>query len=178
MRTMAPPLFLLIRDRGGCSNILAANNNRMAGKIQASAAMTSRTRAAMVIVSAMLARQDGHHNSVLSRGGVRFLTGGGLSGLLPPTLCLPKDGARPPTATFGPGVLGPRPQQQAYQAFTAPVAPSFNGQTGSYVPTDIASAMHTMTLNPPDPTWYMDTCATSHMTSSNGFSDGDASTEV
>ncbi|XP_073057631.1 uncharacterized protein [Primulina eburnea] len=178
MRTMAPPLFLLIRYRGGCSNILAANNNRMAGKIQASVAMASRTRTAMVIVPARLARQHGHHNSVHSGGGVRFLTGGGLSGLLPPCPMPTQGWARPPTATFGPGVLGPRPQQQAYQAFTAPVAPSFNGQTGSYVPTDIASAMHTMTLNPPDPTWYMDTGATSHMTSSNGFSDGDASTEV
>lgn len=76
--------------------------------------------------------------------------------------------ARPPPSNNRPGVLGSRPQQQAYQAYTAPMEPSLNGQSGSSVPTDIASAMHTMTLNPPDPSWYMDTGATSHMTSSNG----------
>ncbi|WOG94987.1 hypothetical protein DCAR_0314288 [Daucus carota subsp. sativus] len=59
-----------------------------------------------------------------------------------------------------PGVLGPRPQQ----AFTGTTV----GQSASFVPTDIESAMHTMTLNQPDPSWYMDTGATSHMTSSNG----------
>lgn len=74
--------------------------------------------------------------------------------------------ARPPPPYNGPRVLGPHPQQHAYQAYTAPMDPSFNCQTSSYAPTDIASAMQTMTLNPPDPTWYMDTSTTSHMTSS------------
>ncbi|XP_021762638.1 uncharacterized protein LOC110727382 [Chenopodium quinoa] len=46
------------------------------------------------------------------------------------------------------------------------MASSPTGQS-TYAPMDIASAMHTMTLNPPDPSWYMDTGATSHMTSSN-----------
>ncbi|GAU46841.1 hypothetical protein TSUD_83480 [Trifolium subterraneum] len=53
-----------------------------------------------------------------------------------------------------PGVLGPRPQQQQAYATTAP--------------TDIESAMHTMSLSQPDPDWYMDTGATSHMTSTQG----------
>ncbi|XP_057518385.1 uncharacterized protein LOC130799300 [Amaranthus tricolor] len=48
----------------------------------------------------------------------------------------------PQWANRGPGVLGPRPQQ-AY------MASSPTGQS-TYDPTDIASAMHTMTLNPPD----------------------------
>ena len=52
------------------------------------------------------------------------------------------------------GVLGPRPQAYAAES------PS--------VPTDIEAAMHTLTLTPPDPNWYMDTGATSHMTSSQG----------
>nr|GEW09375.1 hypothetical protein [Tanacetum cinerariifolium] len=37
-----------------------------------------------------------------------------------------------------------------------------------YAPTDIDAAMHTMTLNPLDENWYMDTSATSHMTTSPG----------
>ncbi|MCI73675.1 hypothetical protein A2U01_0094939, partial [Trifolium medium] len=49
------------------------------------------------------------------------------------------------------GVLGPRPQQQHAYATTAP--------------TNIESAMHMMSLSQPDPDWYMDTGATSHMTS-------------
>ncbi|MCI87059.1 hypothetical protein A2U01_0108340, partial [Trifolium medium] len=48
-----------------------------------------------------------------------------------------------------PGVLGPRPQQQQAYATTAL--------------TDIESTMHTMPLSQPDPDWYMDTGATSHM---------------
>ncbi|KAA0046012.1 Retrovirus-related Pol polyprotein from transposon TNT 1-94 [Cucumis melo var. makuwa] len=72
--------------------------------------------------------------------------------------------ARPSTVTFRPEVEDPRLQQQAYQAFTAPMAHSLNGQTSSYMPTDIASTMHAMTLNPPDLT-----CE--------GFSNGDASSE-
>ena len=41
-------------------------------------------------------------------------------------------------------------------------------KSGSMTPTDIQAAMHTMSLNSPDPSWYMDTRATSHMTSSSG----------
>ncbi|KAK4707155.1 hypothetical protein R3W88_033294 [Solanum pinnatisectum] len=66
---------------------------------------------------------------------------------------------QPPRA----GVLGPRPQQ-AYT--TAPT------------PTDIEAAMHTLGITPPDANWYMDTGATSHMTSTQGFSDGEAGNEV
>ncbi|KAK4716833.1 hypothetical protein R3W88_015171 [Solanum pinnatisectum] len=61
------------------------------------------------------------------------------------------------------GVLGPRPQQ----AYTA--APT---------PTDIEAAMHTLGITPPDANWYMDTSATSHTTSTQGFSDGEAGNEV
>ena len=53
-----------------------------------------------------------------------------------------------------PGILGSRPQQ-AYAA-TAPT------------PTDIEAAMHTLGITSPDPNWYMDTGATSHMTSTSG----------
>ncbi|XP_015162132.1 putative uncharacterized protein DDB_G0284695 [Solanum tuberosum] len=52
-----------------------------------------------------------------------------------------------------PGLLGPRPQQ----AYTA--APS---------PTDIEAAMHTLGITPPNANWYMNTGATSHMTSTQG----------
>ncbi|XP_021740103.1 uncharacterized protein LOC110706491 [Chenopodium quinoa] len=66
------------------------------------------------------------------------------------------------------GLLGPRP----HQAYT------MSQQPMPYAPTDIESAMHTMTLSQPDRSWYMDTGATSHMTSSNGLSDGDANNEM
>ncbi|KAM7482579.1 hypothetical protein LguiB_007162 [Lonicera macranthoides] len=62
-------------------------------------------------------------------------------------------------------ILGPRPhQQQAYSA--------------TATPTDIEAAMHTLGLTPPDANWHMDTGATSHMTSSQGFSDRDAPNEM
>ena len=64
-----------------------------------------------------------------------------------------------PTGPTGPprqpGILGQRPQ--AYAA-----------STSSHTPTDIEAAMHTMSLNPPDTQWYMDTGATSHTTASRG----------
>ncbi|XP_071718009.1 uncharacterized protein [Rutidosis leptorrhynchoides] len=60
--------------------------------------------------------------------------------------------ARPNSAQ--PSLLGPRPAQ----------AHSVSSDT--FCPTDIESAMHTMTLHPPEDTWYMDTGATSHMASS------------
>ncbi|XP_014496797.1 uncharacterized protein LOC106758379 [Vigna radiata var. radiata] len=52
-----------------------------------------------------------------------------------------------------PDVLGPRPPQ----AYTA-APPS----------TDIVAAMHTLGIHPPYENWYMDTGATSHMTSAQG----------
>ncbi|XP_062109896.1 uncharacterized protein LOC133821768 [Humulus lupulus] len=69
-----------------------------------------------------------------------------------------------PTASWKPhsppprqsGVLGPRPQQ----AYSALVAPS----TIRYTPTNINAAMHTLALSQPHENWYMDTGATSHMT--------------
>ncbi|KAJ9547690.1 hypothetical protein OSB04_020233 [Centaurea solstitialis] len=54
------------------------------------------------------------------------------------------------------GILGPRPPQ-AYHMNQAPT-----------VPTNIDQALHTLALNPPDDDWYMDTGATSHMTSDQG----------
>jgi len=53
-----------------------------------------------------------------------------------------------------PGILGSRPQQ-AYTATTP-------------TPTGIEAAMHTLDITPPDLNWYMDTGATSHMTSTSG----------
>ncbi|PNY09700.1 hypothetical protein L195_g006256 [Trifolium pratense] len=75
--------------------------------------------------------------------------------------------ARPNNATKPKqnGVLGPGPQQAA-----------FNVQNTS--PTDIESAFNTLNLNQPDPSWYMDTGATSHMASSSGFSDRDTYHEM
>ncbi|XP_057434660.1 uncharacterized protein LOC130727522 [Lotus japonicus] len=69
--------------------------------------------------------------------------------------------SRPMGVPQQPGVLGPRPQ-----AYTATASPA---------PTDIAAAMHTMSLTPPDTTWYMDTGASSHTAASQ---DGDASPEM
>ncbi|GAU50662.1 hypothetical protein TSUD_410300 [Trifolium subterraneum] len=63
------------------------------------------------------------------------------------------------------GILGPKPQPAAFTA----TGPS---------PTDIEAALHTLHLAQSDPSWYMDTRATSHMTSTNGFSDGDGSNEM
>ncbi|XP_010684903.1 uncharacterized protein LOC104899415 [Beta vulgaris subsp. vulgaris] len=62
------------------------------------------------------------------------------------------------------GILGSKPPQ----AFTATGSVS---QASVHI--DVENSLHTMTLNPPDPTWYMDTGATSHLTSTNGFPDGD-----
>ncbi|GAU43462.1 hypothetical protein TSUD_141000 [Trifolium subterraneum] len=53
------------------------------------------------------------------------------------------------------GILGPKPQQTAFAA----TGPS---------PTDIEAALHTLHLAQSDPSWYMDTGATSHMTSTHG----------
>ena len=70
----------------------------------------------------------------------------------------------PPKQQQGSSILGPGQQNQhAFMTAAQGQPPS-----SSYTPTDIASAMHTMTLTLPYPSWYMDTGATSHMTSSNG----------
>ncbi|GAA0158573.1 hypothetical protein LIER_38685 [Lithospermum erythrorhizon] len=53
--------------------------------------------------------------------------------------------------------------QQNQQAFSA---------------TDIKQAMYILGLNTPDENWYMDTGATSHMTSSAGLSDREASSQL
>ncbi|KAJ9565309.1 hypothetical protein OSB04_001275 [Centaurea solstitialis] len=55
------------------------------------------------------------------------------------------------------GILGPRPQQAYYSQ-----TPS------SYAPTEIDAVFNTMSLNTPEDQWYMDTGATSHMTSNQG----------
>nr|GLL31546.1 hypothetical protein D5086_0000195000 [Ipomoea trifida] len=61
-------------------------------------------------------------------------------------------------------ILGPKPSQ-------AHLAATNLGQS-SYAPTDIQQAMHTLSIAPPDEQWYMDTGATSHMTS-NGAGEGE-----
>ncbi|KAJ9536397.1 hypothetical protein OSB04_un000432 [Centaurea solstitialis] len=71
---------------------------------------------------------------------------------------------RPPHSTSPqPGILGPRPQQ----AYTATGTPSAQQQQSPSL-TDIESAMYTLGMTPPDTNWYMDTGATSHMTSTQG----------
>ena len=69
----------------------------------------------------------------------------------------PRPSQCPPST---PGLLGPRP----IQAYAVTVEPG----PAPYEYTDIDSAMHTMTLAPPDDNWYMDTGATSHMTGDSG----------
>ncbi|XP_021747926.1 uncharacterized protein LOC110713790 [Chenopodium quinoa] len=72
----------------------------------------------------------------------------------------PSSGPRPQHG----GILGPRPQQQQQRAFSMQ-APSSVG----YTPTDVEASLHTLSLTPPDENWYMDTGATSHMTSNQEF---------
>ncbi|XP_065877730.1 uncharacterized protein [Euphorbia lathyris] len=67
------------------------------------------------------------------------------------------------------GILGPRPN-------TPPAHLSMI--TPSYTPTDIAEAMHTMSIAPPSDQWHMDTGATSHMTAQQGFTDGQSYHEM
>ncbi|CAH9145021.1 unnamed protein product [Cuscuta epithymum] len=62
------------------------------------------------------------------------------------------------------GILGPRPQH-AHMA-----TPEY-----SFGSTSLPSAMQTLTLNPPDDGWYMDTGATTHMTSDAGPSNPSSS---
>ncbi|KAL2906525.1 Retrovirus-related Pol polyprotein from transposon RE1 [Bienertia sinuspersici] len=68
--------------------------------------------------------------------------------------------ARSPTPSSTPGILGSRPSQSFYTAAPSP--------SHDYAPTNIDQAMHTLSLQQPDENWYMDTGATSHMTSSEG----------
>ncbi|CAJ2670962.1 unnamed protein product [Trifolium pratense] len=68
---------------------------------------------------------------------------------------------RPTGPSRQPSILGQHPQ-----AHTATASPT---------PTDIAAAMHTMSLTPPDSAWYMDTGASSHTAASQ---DGDPSHEM
>ncbi|CAH9088368.1 unnamed protein product [Cuscuta europaea] len=72
----------------------------------------------------------------------------------------------PPTAprqsSPSPGIFGPCPTQ---------------AHVATHSPTDIASAMATMSLMPPDDNWYLDTGATSHMTS-NGTQHGNTTNEM
>ncbi|KAK4722086.1 hypothetical protein R3W88_012319 [Solanum pinnatisectum] len=62
-------------------------------------------------------------------------------------------------------------------ATSSVLGPALKAYTAAY-PTDIEATMHTLGITPPDANWYMDTGATSHMTSTQGFSDGEASNEV
>ncbi|GAA0164019.1 hypothetical protein LIER_39704 [Lithospermum erythrorhizon] len=52
------------------------------------------------------------------------------------------------------GLLGPIPQNASWE-------PTIDQH--AYSATDIAQAMHTLDLNPPDTDWYMDTGVTSHI---------------
>ncbi|XP_074287764.1 uncharacterized protein LOC141612916 [Silene latifolia] len=75
----------------------------------------------------------------------------------------PTTGWTAPPPSRGPGILGPRPNQ----AFIA--QPGTTGATqGAFVPTDIAAVMQSLSLQQPDEAYYMDTGASSHMTSNNG----------
>ncbi|XP_074297686.1 uncharacterized protein LOC141628440 [Silene latifolia] len=74
----------------------------------------------------------------------------------------PTSGWTAPTTSRSPGILGPR----SAQAFIA--QPGTAGATqGAFVPTDIAAVMQSLSLQQPDDTYYMDTGASSHMTSNN-----------
>ncbi|CAH9131028.1 unnamed protein product [Cuscuta epithymum] len=71
-----------------------------------------------------------------------------------------------PPRSSSAGLLGPRPH-----ALTAGYGYPFPaGPTPPFMPTDLQTSMNTMSLNPPDDNWYMDTGATSHMTSDAGSS--------
>ncbi|XP_060194910.1 uncharacterized protein LOC132624099 [Lycium barbarum] len=66
------------------------------------------------------------------------------------------------------GILGPRPTQAYYS--------DGSQSTTGYAPTDINQAMHTLSMI--DPNYYMDTGATSHMSNSRGFTDGEQNNKV
>ncbi|XP_071733834.1 uncharacterized protein [Rutidosis leptorrhynchoides] len=76
---------------------------------------------------------------------------------VPPSPYSTSNWTRPNGNINQPGLLGPRPQYNYAHSVAA-----------TATPTDIEEALHTMTLNPPDENWYMDTGATSHMTGNQG----------
>ncbi|CAH9124812.1 unnamed protein product [Cuscuta epithymum] len=76
-------------------------------------------------------------------------------------------GHNTPPRSSSAGLLGPRPHALT-AGYGYPTIPT--GSTPSFMPTDLHTSMHTMSLNPPDDNWYMDTGATSHMTSDAGSS--------
>ncbi|XP_074301081.1 uncharacterized protein LOC141632434 [Silene latifolia] len=75
----------------------------------------------------------------------------------------PNAGWAPPTNSRGAGILGPRPQH-AFLAQPPTVGPS----QGVLVPTDLAAVMQSLNIQQPDDNYYMDTGASSHMTSNHG----------
>ncbi|KAK9049523.1 hypothetical protein SSX86_031509 [Deinandra increscens subsp. villosa] len=73
-----------------------------------------------------------------------------------------------PTAgpSSAPGILGPRPAASYFAGYGS-VAPNFpTYQTP--IPTSLDPALQSVTLNPPDNYWYLDTGATNHMTNDPG----------
>jgi len=77
-------------------------------------------------------------------------------------MSIPYHGWVPSATGRGTGVLGPRPHVFLAQNQT------LGAPSGTLVPTDIAATMQTMSLQQPDDNWYMDTGASSHMTSNAG----------
>nr|GEW40943.1 hypothetical protein [Tanacetum cinerariifolium] len=81
----------------------------------------------------------------------------------PPCLYPTSNWVWPTTQNGQAGILGPRSQQAHTTTYSPTVA-----STMGYAPTDIDTTMHTMMLNHPDENWYLDTGATSHITTSPG----------
>ncbi|XP_074287836.1 uncharacterized protein LOC141612991 [Silene latifolia] len=75
----------------------------------------------------------------------------------------PTAGWTPPPPSRSQGILGPQPNQ----AFIAQPG-TMGAAQGTFVPTDIAAVMQSLALQQPDDAYYMDTGASSHMTSNNG----------
>ncbi|XP_074290301.1 uncharacterized protein LOC141617031 [Silene latifolia] len=80
-----------------------------------------------------------------------------------PPFPYPTAGWTPPVANRAPGILGPRPTQ----AFIAQPG-TIGASQGAFVLTDIVAVMQSLSLQQPDDNYYMDTGASSHMTSNNG----------
>ncbi|XP_027770339.1 uncharacterized protein LOC114076087 [Solanum pennellii] len=122
------------------------------------------------------ARNNGNRNSPASRRGSGEVQATNMSPAfwqqvypwgygwpIPPCPYPTQGWTRPGTPNQQAVLLCPRPRnQQAY------MVSGQQQQSGSMTPTDIQAAMHTMS----------DTGATSHMTSSSGFLDGEANNEV
>nr|KYP66503.1 Retrovirus-related Pol polyprotein from transposon TNT 1-94 [Cajanus cajan] len=75
----------------------------------------------------------------------------------------PRPNYASPKSSAGHGILGPKPQ--VFNAMTS----SSLSPTPTYTPTDIEAAMHALSFSQPDGNYYMDTGATSHMTSDAGI---------